>query len=118
MSEQEGPVDSDLDKVQANFDGFSSEFQVLYKEFQEKIGQLSKKQAFRVLEAIVAFPLEHDKVALPAGSDEIMELACQIYTVKQNMTLAYMMDSTKAAAEQAIEDAKNAEIEEAEVVEE
>ena len=99
--------DRDLDKVQANFDGFSNEFVVLYKEFQEKIKHLSKKQAFRLLEAVVAFPLEHEKVSLSPGSKEIMELACQIHTTKSNMLLAYFMDTQKKEMEKLMEQSKN-----------
>lgn len=101
-------TDADLDKAGVNFEGFSAKFAVLYKDFQELLPTLSKKQAFRLLEAIVAFPLEHEGVSLPAGSDKAMALIAEIYTVKQNMTLAYMMDASKAQMEEAVKKAEEA----------
>lgn len=80
-----------------NYESFAHQLQNLLAKTEERLKNLSKKEALRLLEYSLKFPVEHEeveeKLIVSEKCQDVIEFIRLINTVKNNMVICFIEEN-------------------------
>lgn len=88
-----------------NYEAFAKQVEFLLKGTNDKIKDLSKKDAIKMLEFVLKFPVEHEKIAEKLTKPEhkgIINHIIEVTTAKNNMVISFLHENGNELHQQAL----------------